>query len=203
MEIKFSTPFKLPANWKRKGLSSLKNDQTLFPRNLTIDEALRYLADEINHLQASAATVFTNYEFITSPRLRKQVGIQTGASLQIKIDGHVFLLVCDSWSLLEQNIYSLHLIIRSYRNIEQYTGMPMKTLLSQHCDVVKEDVSNEALSYSTSNLPQWMLDLGIGPSATLEDAHAIYRYRAKSVSDDENAILELNIAMDKAKMYLS
>jgi hypothetical protein len=55
-----------------------------------------------------------------------------------------------------------------------------------------------------SNLPEWMQYLGLGPTATLEDANAIYRRRAKQLADekDDQEMLKLNAAIDEARAEL-
>lgn len=195
--IRYEYPLKLPKNWTSTPASSRQFNSN-FPRTLTFAEAIRFLEDELSRLKADAVTCYSNYQNLNNERLRKKLGNDTGISIHIKTSRGSYLIACDKWNLPEQNIYALHLTLRALLNMEEWGAITLAHAL--HCFsaegnvVIKEEFSNA--------LPEWMQTLGIGPTATLDDAHALYRYKVKQCGNEEEALMQLNLAMDEAKRLL-
>jgi hypothetical protein len=196
--IRYVSPLQLPPNWVKTppGRRSYDNN---FSRALTIKEALDFLEDEANLLAPdSSATVFSSYDNLRHERGRKALNSDTSVCIKLGNDRFPAMIACDKWSLLEHNIYALSLALRSIRNFETWGVCSSEQILSIFCVAGQKTHAPS----SAPVLPDWMTDLGLGPTATLEDANAIYRRRAKLISGDEQALMELNLAMDAARKHL-
>lgn len=196
--IRYISPLQLPPNWVKTppGRRSYDNN---FSRALTIKEALDFLEEEANLLAPdSSATVFSSYENLRHERGRKALNSDTSVCIKFGYDRAPVMIACDKWSLLEHNIYALSLALRAIRNLHTWGVCSPAQALS----IFSSAGQNAPSSESSPALPDWMTNLGLGPTATLEDANAIYRRRAKEVSSDEHALMELNLAMDAARKHL-
>lgn len=200
-DIRYDSPLKLPSGWESTPPSA-RNFNTSFPRNLTLADALRFLEDEVRRFPFTAATVYTNFQHVTNERLRKKVGNDiAGASLMLKCYGREHMIACDHWQLLEQNVYSIHLALRAVRNFEEWAIATQSYALSLFSgNITAKDIAHD--NATELNLPQWMQDLGLGPTATIEDANAVYRRRAKALENDEDELLKLNQSIEEARKHL-
>src|SRR5690606_15917082 len=112
-------------------------------------------------------------------------------------------LACDRWVGVEQNIYALHLALRNLRNIVLWGVGNVENVFGGYAAAVQPHASAPAAGAKAPALESWRLTLGLGPTATLEDAQAVYRRRAKSSADNEDELMKLNLAMDEASKALS
>ncbi len=195
--IRYEYPLKLPKNWTSTPPGQ-RNFNSNFPRTLTLLEAIRFFEDEINRLNADGAICYSNYQNLSNERLRKKIGNDSGISLMLKTTKGSFFIACDKWSLPEQNIYALHLTLRAIINIDEWGVMNVRQTLhafpAEGSLLLQEQISKQ---------PEWMTLLGVGPSATLDDAHALYRHKVKQCGNNEEELMRLNLAMDEAKRILS
>ena len=204
-EILYKHPLKMPSGWVMTPVNATQY-QNSFSQNMTIDEALRFLDEELKSLNYSA-TIYTNYNSIINPRLRKQSSANNGVSVIIHKGQYNYHLACDKWGRVEHNIYALYLTIHSLSNIEEW-GIATKeytlSLFSGAMMRIGDNVSSnsELNSNVTSLTSEWMATLGLGSTASLSDANAIYRNRAKLFRDDEEHLLKLNAAIEEARKYL-
>src|SRR5690606_20014849 len=109
-----------------------------------------------------------------------------GACLHLTLNGQQYRLACDRWSPVEQNIYALHLALRNLRNIVQWGVGNIEIAFCGFNPMIQKSVGAGGATQnaaSGSTLEDWRLTLGLGPTATLDDAQAVYRRRAKSVAD--------------------
>lgn len=200
-EIRYEAPLKMPEGWVKTPLIRRSYDNN-FSRTLSISEALDYLEEEIRLLAPQdLTTVYTSYDQIRSERGRRALSKDTGICVQIRRYTDQSMIACDKWALTEHNIYAMSLALRALRSFEPWgiasTNDIMKLFArapSAHGNI------SEAL---VDSLPSWMLKLGLGPTATLEDANAVYRRRAKEIGNDEKALVELNSAMEVARQHLA
>jgi hypothetical protein len=105
---------------------------------------------------------------------------------------------CDKWATIAQNIYAISTSLRNIRLIAEAGTKNMVQLLN--CYNIKE--KRHIQLSSNKSLPDWLLLLGLGETATLRDANAVYRARAKLVHHDEDALIELNQAIEQARSNL-
>jgi hypothetical protein len=168
-----------------------------FPPSLTLGESIGYLEQEISELHASG-TLSLDVEQPLIERLRKKVGSRTGACLQLKHHGRNYALACDRWLAPEHNIYALHLALRQWRNMERWGIGNMPVLLEGFAPDHATAVTGR-----TGALQSWMEAMGLGPTATLDDAVAVYHRRAKQTSHDSEALTRLNLMMDEARAYFA
>jgi hypothetical protein len=198
--LQYKTPVHTPKGWvptdkNQRGFNSN------FSSSMTIKEAIELVAEEISFLNAKSATLFTSYEHVENNRLRKALADNPTASMQLDHDGHSYFFICDKWFNLEHNIYAISLAIRACRNMENWGIASAKQAL---VGFSLQNAGIDSGSGDGSNLPEWMQYLGLGPTATLEDANAIYRRRAKQLADekDDQEMLKLNAAIDEARAEL-
>lgn len=200
-EIRYEAPLKMPEGWVKTPLIRRSYDNN-FSRSLTISSALDYLEEEINLLAPNdLTTVYSSYDQIRSERGRRALSKDTGISVQIRRYTDQTMIACDKWALTEHNIYAMSLALRALRSFEPWGIASTSELLRFFSHGSSARITlNEV---TTDSLPQWMLKLGLGPTATLEDANAVYRRRAKEIGNDEKALVELNSAMEIARQHLS
>lgn len=199
-QIRYEHPFKAPKGWLSTP-QNLRSHHTSFSRNIGINEAVKFLEDEIRALDSGLAVVYSYYEHLNTERLRKKISIDSSISLAIKRHGQTMMFACDKYYFIEHNIYSMHLALRQIRGLEELGITSLDRILSVF-DADYLHIENAANNNPTLNLPEWMQTLGLGPSATLEDAHAVYRRRAKHHANDETELLRLNTAMELARKAL-
>lgn len=202
-DIRYEYPVKFPNGWTPTPPSA-RIFNTGFPRTLTLTEALRYLEEEVKKFPFAAAAVYTNFQHVTNDRLRKKVGNDTAtASLAIKAYGREHMIACDHWQVLDHNIYAIHLALRAIRNFEEWGVATQAYALSLFSgNITIKDIVHD-MEEEGYGLPQWMTALGLGPTATLEDANAVYRRRAKEIGQNEEGLVELNQAIEEARRHLS
>ncbi len=200
-DIRYDSPLKLPNGWNSTPPSA-RSFNTSFPRTLTLSDALRFLEDEVRRFPFTAATIYTNFQHVSNDRLRKKVGNDTaGVSLMIKCYGREHMIACDHWQLTEQNAYAIHLALRAVRNFEEWAIATQSYALSLFSgNITTKDIAYE--SEGRDALPQWMQDLGLGPTASIEDANAVYRRRAKALEGNEEGLLKLNQSIEEARRHL-
>jgi hypothetical protein len=198
-DIRYETPLRLPAGWIKTAPSQRSYDNQ-FSRTMTISEALGYLQEELRQLvPQDIVTIYSGYNDLQSERGRKPVSKDTGVSILIRHTDGQAMLACDKWALTEHNLYALSLAVRSLRSFEPWGIASTRSLLELFS---LQKGTSIPVTTDAASMPHWMLYLGLGPSATLEDANAIYRRRAKEVASDEHALIELNQAIEQARRHL-
>lgn len=202
-DIRYEHPLKLPNGWVTTPPSA-RIFNTAFPRTLTLAEALRLLEEEIKCFPFVGASIYTNFQHVTSDRLRKKVGNDiAGICVSLKVYNREHMIACDHWQVLEQNAYAISLTLRTLRNLEDWGVAARSYALSLFAGSIShKETAHEAFE-DVSGLPEWLLALGLGPTATLEDANAVYRRRAKELGQNEEALLKLNQAIEEARRHLS
>lgn len=173
-----------------------------FKTGLSIQEALTFLYEELQQLQATRGTLFTDYENIEQPRTIRRVGNDDGAALTIDLNGQTYRMACDRWVGVEQNIYALHLTLRSLRNIVLWGVGNIEDVFGGYLPTAMQARHATGVG-GQSTMEEWRLVLGLGPTATLEDAQAVYRRRAKSYAEKPDELMKLNLAMDAASKALA
>ena len=205
-ELELQAPLQLPPGWNRTPVNA-----TLFSAqfavNVSIEDAVRYLEDEIHSLRAQMATLYTNYSGIRNERTRSKQGQSEGAGLKLHLGSTKAFIGCDKWRSVTQNIYALHLAVRHFRLFEEW-GIATAEYMLMPFDTHREfsAAAHAAASHGAGDGFSgaiWMEALGLGPTATLADANAVYRQRAKLVSNDEDAMIQLNQAIEQARQALS
>ncbi len=195
--LRFEAPLVWPAAIPSIPRNQQRNDHNFAP--LTLETSIAYLEEELNDIPCKA-TLFLDIEQPTVERLRKKVGSRTGASLQLRMEGREYALTCDRWQLVEHNIYALHLALRQWRNMERWGVGTLAQLLHGFESGVLQSVAGEAGGFT---IPAWMEELGLGATSTLDDAIAIYHRRAKAISGNTEALMNLNILMDDVRAYFA
>ena len=200
--------YKAPLHWPNTKDATKANQRTHasgFPTTLTMRESLAYLEEEVRGLSPQTAILYSNVEQLNNDRLRKKLNNETGVTLELKIAGKNYFLACDRWASMEHNIYALHLAVRNARNYEKWGIGSLEDALYGFASVkAKHDVADyQQQEVRALEIEEWMALLGLGPTATLDDAQATYRRRAKALAEDTDSLIQLNNAMDEARRHLS
>lgn len=198
--IVYESPLVLPAGWVPAN-SVARMLPSSFNSQVSVVDAARYLEDEIHSLGATRAIISTNYDQLTSDRMRKKSGGHSnGAAVILRFSGMESHLACDKWAEVQHNLYALHLALRNIRMMEEWGVAAFYRLLSffgnnsMHAPMV--ELAKEM------NIPSWMQHLGLGPTAVLEDANAVYRRRVKELAENADEMLKLNSAIEEARKHL-
>ncbi len=204
MAFKTSHPLRWPAHLSRSQ-SFERGVNTGFNSNMSLADAVQFLQEEVEALGAESALLLTDYENLMSERLIRKAGSDTGAVLKLTIDRQDYDLACDRWLSLEHNIYALHLALRSWRNMATNWGIAdyARLLAGFTHNGTAHVGGNQAVANSgDAQAEEWRSLLGLGPTATVEDAQAVYRRRAKIAADNPEELMRLNLAMDAARKAL-
>lgn len=203
VDISYIAPVKIPSNHTSIIQRARRYDNG-FPQNMTIGQAVTYLEDEIQAINPERAVIYSNYERLNIERLR-QKGPKEDSTVCVELGlrGKGYTIVCDTWYLAEHNLYALHLTLRAIRNMEKWGVAKMDDAMLCFNNTVR---ANAKPTDGGANEPdmarrEWMSILGIGESATLDDANALYRQRAKTMAEDEDELLRLNKAIEAARDY--
>lgn len=199
LSIAFEYPLRYPAKHTACDLN-MRGFDNGFPKDMQIEDAIGYLEDELKNINARGVKLHTNYKNIGNPRLREQVDRDTGCVLQFDAMGHSYVTLCDKWALVAHNIYAVHLLVRNAKNYEKWGVGTAADALTSFVYGTHKDYSAEDASAVTST--DWMDVLGLGPTATLEDANAVYRSRAKRADGDAEELIQLNNAVENARRKL-
>lgn len=193
--LQYSNPLQLPAGWQRTPPGAARANRQ-FSQTMTMEDALRYLQDEVDALGAHQAVLSTNYASLTSQNQRSKRGQSEGASLRLGLEDGMVLVACDCWHSVVHNIYALQLAVRHARLMEEW-GVGTAQQVLRALGMASSSAGSEAA------IPECLSALGLGTTATLQDANAVYRQRAKLIGHDEAALIELNRLIEQARHLLS
>ena len=200
LDINYICPLKLPRHHVSIPPNQRRGDHG-FPNDLSIDQAIAYLEEEIRALGVSRATIYSNYDRLNSSRSRSKRDDDAAICCELRLDTHAHFLVCDRWMGAQYNLYALHLAIRAMRNIVKWGVASKEQILAGFDATADPNAAHGGQANDHTILPDWMQVLGLGTSATLEDANATYRRRAKQVANEHDKLLELNQAIEAARHY--
>lgn len=195
--IKYQSPLKWPSYIPAIPLVQQRGDSG-FSANMTLDDALRFLDDEITAAGIKQAVLYTDFEQVNVERLRKKLGSRTGVCLQVKHLDREYILTCDKWQRIEHNVYALHLAFRNWSGMEKWGIGSIPTLMAGfEISRSQEEIKEE------EKLAECFRKFGLGSTATLDDATAIYHRRAKIISDDTEQLVKLNQVMDEIRKFFA
>jgi hypothetical protein len=196
--LQFNSPVQFPANWQRTSSPAINR---LFAQNIDIEQAIRYLEDELRDIGADSAVLFSNFDNIANEGKRSKKGHSEGVGLRFNLGDATIFMGCDKWASCAQNIYGLSSSLRNIRLISDAGTISLIQLLNC-CNIKEKRHAYLHNSKGNSAAPDWLLLLGLGETATLSDANAVYRARAKLIHTDEDALIELNQAIEQARLHL-
>lgn len=202
INLAFSHPLKWPNGFPRTEKWEKSVNQS-FKIGLTVQEALTFLFDELGELNVKKATLCTDYENIEKPRSIRRIGSDNGAAVSFEINGQIYRMACDRWVGIEQNIYALHLALRNLRSVVLWGVGNVEDVFGGYMPKAQQASQQSSGATSTQNADDWRSMLGLGSTATLDDAQAVYRRRAKNFANNPDELMKLNLAMDEATKALS
>jgi hypothetical protein len=206
IEIRYICPVRFPENWQRTAPKAAVIDQN-FAKNISVESALKYLQEELDHARAHKAVLYSNFDNLHNERSRSKKGHSEGVTLEISVGDTTAHIACDKWYHIQQNIYALHLAVRHLRLFEDWGIATAEFMMTPFAVQARPDATHnhgdESDEHNRRSLDApWRRLLGLGETATLDDANAVYRSRAKKVADDEDALIELNKAIEIARQNL-
>jgi hypothetical protein len=173
-----------------------------FKYDMKESEAIVFVEDELTRMsQVSSATLSCDAMNVNSTLPTQYLSKNPGACLSINLATSRPQLCCDLWQSLAHNIYALHLALRYYRQLSEWGIGPLSLLMGGLTEAAN---TKESALPSGSSLTDWQVTLGLGPTATLEDANTLYRIRAKNIGEsDPEKLQRLNLAIQQARQILS
>lgn len=204
-----------PVQWPSHSVRTPRWDRSINPSfkpGMTMAEAVGFIREEVQAMTVGNFTLTTDMENLDNLRVMRAMGNDSGAVLRISLEGRYYDLACDRWVQLEHNIYALSLALLSMRssigwgvgNWHQLLGGFGANGYSQQASTATASATPNAANGNgaAAELEEWRSLLGLGPTATLDDAHATYRRRAKSAMNDQDELMRLNLAMEAAQKIL-
>ncbi len=200
-QLQITSPLKWPGHATTTD-RLLRQINPQFQLNMKESEALSFIEDEIARTpEIISAVLSCDAVNLNSTMPTQYLSKNPGAALRINLENSRHHLCCDRWQSLAHNIYALHLGIRYFRQLADWGLGSLSVLMGGLCE--KENIINGSAS-DFSSLTEWQIVLGLGPSATLDDANALYRIRAKSIGESDPAKLQqLNLAIQQAREVLA
>jgi hypothetical protein len=206
-EIAYKNEVRLPAGTSLTPKRYLAVN-TDFPRDLTIEQALDYLELECAALKNGRLTLGSYYDRLNQRKSRIQMMDHPAVSLELKYNNHDIVFASQQWAKVEQNIYALYLTLRNIFHLSKWGVVSTEQVLlalAEGADTAKasaEQASADPSSAADHGVrADWMVVLGLEFGDTLEHANHQYRQKAKEAANDEERLLELNQAIDKARKY--
>jgi hypothetical protein len=198
---------KTPLEWPESVAPTERLMRTMsdkFPQDMTEHSAVVYLEDEINGMMGvDSATLSADALNINSSLPTQYLSNNTGACLKLNIRGHAYFLACDKWQKLAHNLYVLHLALRHLKQIEAWGLGDMQRLMAGFSRQFGAQAQASGGETDGEGADSWQAILGLGPTATLEDANTIYRHRAMKIGEsDPEALQRLNLAIQQAREAL-
>ncbi len=198
MTLRYSAPLAWPEWIPVTPRASQRTDRNFAPP-MKLEESITYLETEVQAIQCNAV-LSLDIDQPLAERQRKKIGTRTGAALQLRFPHGNYVIACDTWLTLEHNIYALHLAIRQWRNMERWGVGTLPVLLKGFEPGVQTSTIARTPQW---DLPEWMEKLGLGPTATLDDAQAIYHKRAKHLANNSDELSKLNILMEEVRAHFA
>lgn len=196
--LHYKSPLSWPDSIPVTPLMQQRSDNG-FSTEMTLTDAINFLKSEIESIGIGQAVLYLDIEQPQVERLRKKVGSRTGACLHIKYRDKSYIITCDRWQRLEHNIYAMHLVLRQWCNMERWGIGSLSTLMAGFEIDYADDMTIS--SVISENIVECLKTFGLGITATLEDATAIYHRRAKALADDNEKLVQLNLKMDEIRSY--
>lgn len=193
--------FESPLIWPKNQPQTARQDQRMdsgFSRSMTLDEALKYLRMEVEDFPDLRCILYTNIEWIDIDRKRRKIAPHSGVMMRARLGNHRYAIGCDEWQMIEHNIYALHLVLRNVRATQRWGVADVSVFMAGFIEDSNAAPATQAEA-APLTLPDWQEALGLGPTATLEDATAAYHRRAKVAHADQDKLTQLNLMMEKAR----
>ena len=202
MAIAIENPLEWPAQMPHTPRGRQSNLHG-FP-NVTIEDAVQYLDDELKKFNPLRTVLTTHIEHFASPRLRKLEGTSSAISVVMKTEnGERYIFACDRWLMPQHNIYAIVMTLRQIYAVHGYGLMDADTLLAHFIEKKPQETVHPTQPIYSGELEAWRTLLGLGPTASLSDANAVYRARARTIGEhDVHALATLNDAIDQARHTL-
>lgn len=200
--IQLATPLEWPSTMQVTDRLARSNGNG-FPQDLQDHDAFAFLQDEIDRTPLIfSAVLFSNAINVNSPMPTQFLSKNPGVTLRVTIDNEQYCISCDRWLKLAHNIYALHLALRHFRQLIDWGIGDIHAVLAGYSTKAAHHGHGTA-GVATSDGGGWREFLGLGSTATLDDANAVYRHRAKAIGEsDPSALQQLNLAIQEARKYL-
>lgn len=198
VDLQYSSPLKWPVGRKQTPPAE-KGTASGAPPALRIEEAVEYVKAELLQFPATEAILSSDYDNIHDTHLRAKAGSSSGVSLQIESEGGRYTITCDKYTSVQLNIYAIHLMLRHTLQMKKWGLGDIPVLLAGYR---ADSHSAQSTTNSLSGNEWWLQYLGLGPTARIGDANAVYRTRAKDSANNEEMLLRLNEAIALARSHL-
>lgn len=167
-------------------------------KELTVSQALDRLFRELELLHASSCVASTNIEtrLDGTPRSDRRAPDDPGVAVYFKLHGHDRVLACDKWDRVADNIAAIAAHIDAIRRQDRYGVGTIDQAFAGYSALPPPASSSRPAR-------PWHEVLGVRPNATLKEAEAEYRRRAKAAHPDyggsADRMAELNAAISEVR----
>ncbi len=200
--LHFKSPLSWPDSMPTTPLAKQRNDNS-FSQEMPIADAINFLKEEIETLNIQNAILYTDIEQPHVIRLSKKIGSRTGACLHINHYNKSYIITCDRWQRLEHNIYAMHLVLRQWNNMELWGVGSLPKLMAGFEIEYSANNDHQPNYLETNGIFECLKAFGLGSTATLDDATAIYHRRAKTFAQQNDKLVQLNLQMDEIRSYFA
>ena len=187
-------PLAWPSGWPRRRIGSQQDARfRAGGRPISMDDARRRLATEMDRLGASAVVLSSNVELRIdgTPRSEKRLTADPGVALYFRLAGGDMVLACDRWNSVAANIAAIAAHVEALRGIDRWGVGSMERTFAGYLRL--------------SPPPDWR-GLLENPR-TLEEAKRVYLAKMRTmhpdVGGDGAAAAALNDAYARAQKELS
>lgn len=181
-----------PLHWPEGRPRTARRERSRF--DTTHQLAQTRLMEELRLMNAKHVVLSTNVELRRDglPYSSRKNPDDPGVAVYFEHKGRSVCFACDRWDSVGDNIQAIKKTVEALRGIARWgTGDMMEAAFS---------------GFVALPAPSWRGDLGLGSDATLSDAEASYRSRARYAHPDaggsEEAMSRLNVAITAARKEL-
>lgn len=168
-------------------------------KRATIARALDKLEDQCDRFEASYPLVSTDLPVKLNGKLRAGAGEPNdpGAALYFTRFGKPYVLACDTFTTLAQNIAAIANHIDATRRIERYGVASAEEMLQAFSALPPPPPGGSTIIGEVAK--HWSEVLGLDrDKATADTVGAVYRTLARDAAGDTSKLLNLNLARDAA-----
>lgn len=197
-----ATKARTPAHRRQTPQFGSGNHTRRMSGGFSIDEATRTLKAELERLGVSLFILSTNLRLRQDglPYSNQKMPEDPGAAVYFKLDGRDTVLACDKWEKVQDNIFVIAKHIDALRGQERW-GVGSREQAFAGFAALPPPMTGSPPKH-------WRDVLEIGdkvtvPNVSMSDVTIEYRRLAKKHQDDEQKLLELNLARDAAREELN
>lgn len=187
--IRCHYPLHWPEGWKR----SPTPKRSAFDADRTMAQAREFLLAELRRLGAHTVDISSNVQVRHDglPRSGQAQPGDRGVAVYFKMCGNGYVLACDRWNRVEDNIYAIAKHIEAMRAQDRFGVGSREAAFGGY-----KALPPAATALGTAS---WWMVLGVDVSASVEDIREAYRQRAMHAHPDMGGSADEMAALTAAR----